>query len=96
MSVVDIKGTRMDHAEILAQIKSLETADIDADNVAEIFAHTVSAMSGYITEADLRRLILVGAAMYRNSTRTAGAELQIPTSDMPTTGTFIAGKDFLH
>lgn len=86
----------MDAAEILAQIKSLETADIDPDNVAEIFAHTVSLMSGYITEADLRRLILIGAAMYRNSTRRAGSELQMPVAEAPTTESFIRGKDFLH
>ncbi|GAB3549453.1 hypothetical protein GCM10027343_31230 [Noviherbaspirillum agri] len=86
----------MDSAEILAQIKSLETADIDPDNVAEIFAHTVSLMSGYITEADLRRLILIGAAMYRNSTRKAGAELQMPVAEGAVMEPFAGGKDFLH
>lgn len=86
----------MDSAEILAQIKSLETADIDPDNVAEIFAHTVALMTGYITEADLRRLILVGAAMYRNSTRQAGAELQIPVAEGPSDVFFGGSKDLLH
>lgn len=70
----------MDTPEILAQIKTTETAEIDPDAVAEIYAYALSTMESYITEADFRRLILLGAAMYRNSTKGNGKELQIPHS----------------
>ena len=86
----------MDSADILAQIKSLETADIDPDDVADIFAQAISLMSGYITEADLRRLILIGAATYRNSTKSSGRELQIPSSPEDTSEQSPLNSGFLH
>lgn len=88
----------MEAPEILAQIKSTDTADIDPETVAEIYAYAVALMKSYITETDFRRLILLGAAMYRNSTKGAGAELQMPH---PATGDLDSvltenGKGFLQ
>lgn len=89
----------MDAAEILSRIKSLETAEMEPEEVAEIYAHALSLMTGYITETDLRRLILLGAAMYRNSTRDGRAELQIPqtaTTDSDALGASGHLKGLLH
>lgn len=70
----------MDEKQILEEIKTTETAEIGPDAVAEIFALTVANMSGYISQTDLRRLILLGAAMYRNSTKERHVNLQMPGS----------------
>lgn len=88
----------MDAPTILDQIKSMETADIAPDSVAEIYAYALSLIEGNITEADLRRLIVLGAAMYRNSTKGLGAELQIPISgiDEDNLNQGGPGKDLLH
>lgn len=66
--------------EILEFIKSTETADVDATTVAEIYAHALSAIEGNISETDMRRLLLLGAAMYRNSEKGKGLDLQMPIS----------------
>lgn len=88
----------MDAPEILAQIKSTETAEIDAETVAEIYAYAIALMESYITETDFRRLILLGAAMYRNSTKDAGVELQMPHASANDSGGPFGenGKGFLQ
>ncbi|HEY0845175.1 MAG TPA: hypothetical protein VGE12_07395 [Noviherbaspirillum sp.] len=87
----------MDAPDILAQIKSTETADIDPETVAEIYAYAIALMESYITETDFRRLVLLGAAMYRNSTKGAGAELQMPQSSTADADTIIGnGNGFLQ
>ena len=71
----------MTKAEILAFITQVETEDIDPDCVAKVFAAAVDEMQSRITSQDVQRLLLVGAAMYRNSIKGKNVELQLPTSD---------------
>ncbi|WP_151636089.1 hypothetical protein [Noviherbaspirillum aerium] len=68
--------------EILEFIRSTETAEVDATTVAEIYAHALSAIEGNISETDMRRLLLLGAAMYRNGEKGRGVDLQMPYSSL--------------
>lgn len=73
----------MDPEEILHQITSIETAEVDPGTVAEVFAYTLATFQDRIDEADVRRMILLAAAMYRNSIDQAAAELQLPVTADP-------------
>lgn len=64
--------------DIVEMIKTTDPGDLDPDAAAKIFAHMLVHMQGILTEADIRRLIMVGAVMYRNSIR--ATELQMPGS----------------
>jgi len=70
----------MDQEEILAFIMEVETEDIDPVCVAKVYAAAVDDMQSRISAQDMRRLLLVGAAMFRNSIKGKHAELQLPTS----------------
>lgn len=71
----------MDQDEILAFIMQVETEDIDPVSVAKAYAATVDEMQSRISAQDLRRLLLLGAAMYRNGIKGQHAELQLPVSE---------------
>lgn len=71
----------MDQDEILAFITQVETDDIDPVCVAKIYAAAVDEMQSRISAQDLRRLLLIGAAMYRNSIKGQHTELQLPPSE---------------
>lgn len=71
----------MDQDEILAFITQVETDDIDPICVAKVYAVAVDEMQSRISAQDLRRLLLIGAAMYRNSIKGKNIELQIPASE---------------
>lgn len=76
--------------DILEMIKTSDAGDIDPDTAAEIFAHMLSHMQDIITTADIHRLILVGAVMYRNSIKST--ELQIPGGSQTHTSTAPLGR----
>lgn len=67
----------MKQAEILRRIKDTNTADLDADAVAEIYAHLLFYLKDGIAEADLHRLILLASVMYKNSI-SSREQLQMP------------------
>ncbi|WP_420473184.1 hypothetical protein [Noviherbaspirillum sp. ST9] len=71
----------MDQDEILAFITQVETEDIDPVCVAKVYAAAVDDMQTRISAQDLRRLLLIGAAMYRNSIKGQHVELQLPVSE---------------
>lgn len=71
----------MDQEEILAFITQVETEDIDPVCVAKIYATTVFDVQSRISAQDMRRLLLIGAAMFRNSVKGKHAELQLPASE---------------
>lgn len=68
----------MERAEIFSFITQVETEDIDPVGVARAFAAAIEEMQPRITEQDVQRLLLVGAAMYRNSMKGTQAEMQLP------------------
>ncbi|HEY8605762.1 MAG TPA: hypothetical protein VIM12_01450 [Noviherbaspirillum sp.] len=68
----------MDRAEILNFITQVETEDVDPVGVAKAFAATVDELQSRISEQDMQRLLLVGAAMFRNSIKGTQAEMQLP------------------
>ncbi|GIZ54042.1 hypothetical protein NCCP691_40560 [Noviherbaspirillum aridicola] len=68
----------MDQAEILRRIKDTNTADLDPDGAAEIYAHILLYLQESIPEADLHRLILLAAVMYKNGIAVR-EQLQIPS-----------------
>ena len=80
------KGHIMDQDEILAFITQVETEDIDPVCVAKVYAAAVDDMQARISAQDLRRLLLIGAAMYRNSIKGQHAELQLPASEKSADG----------
>ncbi|HEY8606642.1 MAG TPA: hypothetical protein VIM12_05950 [Noviherbaspirillum sp.] len=67
----------MNQDEILRRVKETNTAELDTELVAEIYSHVLFLLSDSIAASDLQRLILLGAAMYKNGT-SARAELQMP------------------
>ena len=71
----------MDQDEILAFIMQVETEDIDPVSVAKVYAAAVDEMQSRISAQDMRRLLLLGAAMYRNGVKGQHAELQLPVSE---------------
>lgn len=73
----------MDQTEILAYITQVETEDIDPVNVAQVYAATLDEMQSQISSRDLQRLLLLGAAMFRNSTKGQHIELQMPGLSQP-------------
>lgn len=73
----------MDQTEILAYITQVETEDIDPVNVAQVYAATLDEMQSQISNRDLQRLLLLGAAMFRNSTKGQHTELQMPGLTQP-------------
>lgn len=77
----------MDQDEILAFITQVETEDIDPVCVAKVYAAAVDEMQSRISAQDLRRLLLIGAAMYRNSIKGQHVELQLPVSESSLDGT---------
>lgn len=77
----------MDQDEILAFITQVETEDIDPVCVAKVYAAAVDEMQSRISAQDLRRLLLIGAAMYRNSIKGQHVELQLPVSEGSLDGT---------
>lgn len=68
----------MDQADILTFITQAETEDIDPVKVAEVYAAAVNELQSQISERDFQRLLLLGAAMFRNSTKGQHTELQMP------------------
>lgn len=68
----------MDQADILAFITSTPTNDIDPASVAQIYAAALHDLQPRITEQDLKRLMLLGAAMFRNGMTGKHTELQMP------------------
>lgn len=70
----------MDQDEILAFIMQVETEDLDPVTIAKAYAAAVDEMQSRISAQDLRRLLLIGAAMYRNAIKGQHAELQLPVS----------------
>ena len=68
----------MDQAEILAFITSTTTNDIDPASVAQIYAAALHDLQSRITEQDLQRLMLLGAAMFKNGMAGKHTELQMP------------------
>jgi hypothetical protein len=72
--------TSMDKEKILQYIKQTEIASIEPDAAAEIYAFELSVLEKEIPEANMRQLLLLGAAMYRNSVNVdiQNAGLQIP------------------
>lgn len=70
----------MDKEKILQYIKQTEIASIEPDAAAEIYAFELSVLEESIPEANMRQLLMLGAAMYRNSVNvgTQNAGLQIP------------------
>ncbi|GIZ52239.1 hypothetical protein [Noviherbaspirillum aridicola] len=68
----------MDREAILNFITQVETEDIDPVNVARAYATALVDMQSRITDQDLQRLLLVGAAMFRNSIKGTQAEMQLP------------------
>lgn len=68
----------MERDAILNFITQVETEDIDPLNVARALATALDDMQARITDQDLQRLLLVGAAMYRNSMKGTQAEMQLP------------------
>lgn len=70
----------MDQEEILAFIMQVETDDVDPLNVARAYAATVDDVQSRISAQDMRRLLLIGAAMYRNGIKGQHAELQMPVA----------------
>jgi hypothetical protein len=71
----------MDQAEILKRIKETDTADLDPEALAEIYAHMLFYISPRIDESDLQRLILLGSVMYKNGIASR-AQLQMPAGMM--------------
>jgi hypothetical protein len=70
----------MDQAEILAFITQADTEEIDPIGIAKVYAAAVNDMQARITERDMQRLLLLGAAMYKNSMKGKHVELQMPGS----------------
>jgi hypothetical protein len=70
----------MDQTEILAFITQADTEEIDPMGIAKVYAAAVNDMQGRITERDLQRLLLLGAAMFKNSMKGKHRELQMPGS----------------
>lgn len=68
----------MDRDAILNFITQVETEDVDPLNVARALATAIEEMQSRITEQDMQRLLLVGAAMYRNGIKGTQAEMQLP------------------
>ncbi len=71
----------MDRSEILAFMTQVETEDIDPICVAEVYAAAIDDMQSRITPQDLQKLLLLGAAMYRNSIKGKHVELQLPVQE---------------
>jgi hypothetical protein len=80
-SAISDEGRTMDQDEILAFITQVETEDIDPVHVVKVYAAAVNEMQTRISSQDLRRLLLIGAAMYRNSMKGQHVELQLPTQE---------------
>ena len=80
-AAIQDKGYIMDEDEILAFITQVETEDIDPVCVAKVYAAAIDDMQTRISAQDLRRLLLIGAAMYRNSIKGQHIELQLPESE---------------
>lgn len=68
----------MEREAILNFITQVETEEIDPVNVARAFATALEEMQSRLTEQDMQRLLLVGAAMFRNSIKGTQAEMQLP------------------
>ncbi|HYD95331.1 MAG TPA: hypothetical protein VEC01_08395 [Noviherbaspirillum sp.] len=68
----------MDQEEILAFITQVETEDIDPVCIAKAYAAAVDDLQTRISSQDMRRLLLIGAAMFRSSLKAQHVELQIP------------------
>ncbi|TFW10354.1 hypothetical protein E4K72_01330 [Oxalobacteraceae bacterium OM1] len=68
----------MEQAEILAFITSTKTNDIDPRSVAQGYAAALHDLQSRITEQDLQRLMLLGAAMFKNGMAGKHTELQMP------------------
>ena len=77
----------MDQDEILAFITQVETEDIDPVCVAKVYAAAVDEMQSRVSAQDLRRLLLIGAAMYRNGIKGQHVELQLPLPENETDAT---------
>lgn len=71
----------MERAEILEFITQAETEELDPICVAKLFAAAVDDMQPRISNQDLQRLLLIGAAMLRTSIRGKHVELQLPTTE---------------
>lgn len=70
----------MDQAEILAFITQVETEDVEPIYAAKVYAAALDDMQDRITAQDLKRLLLVGAAMFRSCAGGKYVELQLPAS----------------
>lgn len=84
----------MDSGEILREIKSMHTEELDADTLVEILAFTLASMQSSISPADLRRLITLSAAAYRIGKK-ASTEAQIDTAT-PLASEEVHSKPTLH
>lgn len=71
----------MDQEEILTFITQVETEDIDPVYAAKIYAATVDEMQSRMSAQDIKKLLLIGAAMFRSGNRGKYAELQLPASN---------------
>ena len=70
----------MTETEILAFITQVESEELDPMYVAKAYAATVNEMQDRLDPEDLQRLLLLGAAMYRNSLKGMHVELQLPAT----------------
>jgi hypothetical protein len=68
----------MTPAEILLHLKAVDPVEIDADKVAEIYAHLLATVESYIPSTYMQKLILLAGTMYGNCARQKGSELQLP------------------
>ncbi|NEX64231.1 hypothetical protein [Noviherbaspirillum galbum] len=75
----------MNEQEIFAYITSTETEDVHPRSVARAYAATINELQSRISEQELQRLLLLGAAMYKNSVSDEHKALQMPASLKPST-----------
>lgn len=70
--------------EILEVLRTCDTSTIDLDTAVEIYAHLLAELSATVPEQDIRKLVIVGAAIYRNVSKTG--DLTFP-GGLPAPGT---------
>lgn len=68
---------------IEAAIREGEAADLDMDTCIQIYSHILAVLASSVAPSELRRLILIGTAMYRCMNRQAMCSLQVPMAKLP-------------
>lgn len=64
--------------QIEAAIRSGDAADLDMDTSIQIYSHVLAVLASSIAPSELRRLILIGAAMFKCMNQQPIGSLQAP------------------